>query len=123
MSHENKPGKWSETCIGLWSRSVCEQPPHQQPSSQTPVCMGINLVRVKVSFFSHGRSLIIHIQAMLLHTNQKKKQESGSISIVLFQLYEFINFFKDTKLDAIQPTNTIGLQIIIQDTSGKNKQA
>ena len=70
MSHENKPGKWTETCIGLWSRSVFEQPSHQshqQPSSQTPVCMGINLVRVKVSSFENPNFFIFSVYCKLFY--------------------------------------------------------
>ena len=60
---DKKPaGKWTETCIGLWSRTVLESSSastttssssssNKQQQQQTPMCMGINLVHVKVCFF------------------------------------------------------------------------
>ncbi|XP_066923857.1 uncharacterized protein [Clytia hemisphaerica] len=67
MRQERKSGTWKETCIGLWSRSVAGDNTKQQ---QSPICMGINLVRVQ-----------------------------------------------NLELETVQPTNTVGLQIIIQDTT------
>ena len=44
---KNRNGEWTETCIGIWSKSVrsIDKLPEQKP----PLCVGINLVQVKVS--------------------------------------------------------------------------
>jgi len=65
-----KGGQWSETCIGLWTKSTLFTKNEYKDIS---VCTGINLIKIK-----------------------------------------------NMEISAVQPTNTVGIQIILQDTDVPN---
>jgi len=67
---KEKNGEWTESCIGMWSRSTrSTDKPTQQ---QSPLCVGINLVQVKVSkrlymmIILHNLEFIEYTQSCLI---------------------------------------------------------